>query len=359
MIMQKLTYLPLHGGRAPKWLFSRMVKLSGIIAEEIIDEFGADELVRRIADPKWFQALACAIGYDWHSSGTTTVTIAALKEALNFNSDIFIAGGKGSEGTSTPSQIAAGADYLSRPAVSDEFASKSRIIAKIDSALVYDRVSIYHHAFIFSKNARWCIVQQGMLGETEYAVRFQVLDSLLGKDITEETNGAVTGSAGFEAMDLTFSKNSITKLGSLRAVREDVDKLVGPGVPVLKFPKRHYIVPSDLSKRARELIRFANEMQPKDYVELLSMRGMGGRTLRSIAMISSLIYDTEIYKRDPVMYAYNLGGKDGIPYSISLKHYDDVINAMKEIVSRSRIDGRDKVRALSRLSANMSQAYSR
>ena len=130
--MQRVTYLPLHGGRAPKWLFPRMVKLSGIIAGAIIDEYGPDELVNRLADPYWLQALSNTIGYDWHSSGATTVTMGALKEALNRNSDIYIAGGKGKEGTKTPEQIISGADYLSLGSKAEEFIKYSKLIAKID-----------------------------------------------------------------------------------------------------------------------------------------------------------------------------------------------------------------------------------
>ncbi|MGD0511064.1 MAG: DUF763 domain-containing protein, partial [Candidatus Micrarchaeaceae archaeon] len=138
--MRSVTELPLHGGKAPRWLFSRMVKLSEAISYVIIDDFGPDELVRRLADPNWFQALACAVGYDWHSSGTTTVTIGALKEALNGSGEIYIAGGKGKAGLNTPSDIVSGTDALSIGGESDYLKEKSRLSAKIDSALVYDNI---------------------------------------------------------------------------------------------------------------------------------------------------------------------------------------------------------------------------
>ncbi|MCK5108802.1 MAG: DUF763 domain-containing protein, partial [Methanosarcinales archaeon] len=61
--------LPLHGGRAPRWLFQRMVGLSREITKTIIYEYGTEEFLHRIADPYWFQALSCVLGFDWHSSG--------------------------------------------------------------------------------------------------------------------------------------------------------------------------------------------------------------------------------------------------------------------------------------------------
>ena len=163
--MQNLTILPLHGGKAPRWLFSRMVRLGSLISGVMIDEYGTSGLIDKLTDPMWFQALACAIGYDWHSSGTTTVVVGALKEALNYNSDIFIAGGKGKQGTSTPEQITKGVDHLSIPNSNDEFTHYSKMAAKIDSALVYDKLGIYHHAFIFSKDKDWAVIQQGIHDE--------------------------------------------------------------------------------------------------------------------------------------------------------------------------------------------------
>lgn len=74
--------LPLHYGEAPPWLFKRMVKLGRCIVEVLIDEYGQGEVLARLASPYWFQALSCVLGYDWHSSGTTTVTCAALKLSL-------------------------------------------------------------------------------------------------------------------------------------------------------------------------------------------------------------------------------------------------------------------------------------
>ncbi len=356
--MQRITYLPLHGGRAPKWLFPRMVKLSGIIAEAIMDEYGPDELVKRLADPYWLQALSNTIGYDWHSSGSTTVTMGALKEALDGKSEIYIAGGKGKEGTRTPEQIVKGADYLSIGSKAEEFIKYSRLIAKIDSALVYDDISIYHHTFVMSGKGSWAIVQQAMQSSTSMAVRFQVLGSSINRDdIADETNMGVTGKSEL-TMDLTFSKNSSIRESSVIAVNEGINDLLKASGDAYVLPARHKILPADLSDRAKKALQYANEMQPKDYEQLLALKGLGGKTLRSLAIISSLIYDKEIYRRDPTMYAYNLGGKDRIPYEINLHVYDDVVQSLKEVVENSRMENGEKGKALRRLSLSFSRGYS-
>ncbi len=353
-----MTLLPLHGGRAPRWLFSRMVKLSGLITSAIIDEYGPDWLVDRLADPQWFQALSCAVGYDWHSSGTTTVMIGALKEALNSQSDIYIAGGKGKAGIDTPNSIEKGVDYLSIPSEAERFKDLSRTVAKIDSALVYDDIGIYHHAFVFSKGKAWSVVQQGMIGKSSTAIRFQVSGkSVNASDITNETNTAVASELHASTIDLTFAANSDIKEKGLELVNESIGDIMRFNPSVYKLPARHGILSDDISDRAKLALKRASDMNPRSYEELMKTRGIGRKTLRSLAIISSLIYGSEIYKRDPIAYAYNLGGKDGIPYRISLKRYDDVINKLKEAVSNSGMEKGEGQRALKRLSAELDGAY--
>jgi hypothetical protein len=355
--MQNLTLLPLHGGQAPRWLFSRMVRLGSLISCAITEEYGTSGLMERLVDPMWFQALACAIGYDWHSSGTTTVTVGALKEALNYKSDIFIAGGKGKQGTSAPEQITKGVDHLSIPGCSEEFIHYSRITAKIDSALVYDKLGIYHHAFIFSKDKDWAVIQQGMHNESNMAVRFQISGKSINKeDITKETNSAVASDFHASTLDLTFEKNMDVKQSSLNLVNEDFREIENSR-KAYALPERHEMIEADISERAVELLRAANDLQLKSYEELLSIKGIGRKTLRSLAIISSLVYGDEIYKRDPMMYAYNLGGKDGIPYRINLGDYDDVVDAMSGIVKSIKTDGSEKEHILKALNREMNNAY--
>lgn len=87
--------LPLHGGHAPPYLIDKMIKLSGAIAKVIVNEYGEHEFLRRISDPLWFQAFGCVLGFDWHSSGVTTVVTGVLKQSLKVEEHgISIAGGR-------------------------------------------------------------------------------------------------------------------------------------------------------------------------------------------------------------------------------------------------------------------------
>lgn len=357
--MQNLTVLPLHGGKAPRWLFSRMVRLSSLISDAIIYEYGNVGFVDRLSDPQWFQALACAVGYDWHSSGTTTVLMGALKEALNYNSDIFVAGGKGRQGLLTPEQIKDGADYLSIPNTGESFIEYSKLTAKIDSALIYDNLSIYHHTFVFSKDRLWAVIQQGIHKNSNHAIRFQINNKNVDKkDITKETNNALVSNLHQTTLDLTFEKNDNVKDLSVRLVNEDLRELENIH-QIYRMPDRHQIIENlDVSKKAMLLLKHASELKQEEYSDLLKIKGIGRKTLKSLAIIASLIYNDEVYKRDPVVYSYNVGGKDGIPYKINLNDYNDVISSMSEIVKSIKVENKEKEHILKALNRNITREYS-
>lgn len=352
--MHHYTELPLHGGNAPRWLFSRMVKLGSAIGTVILDEFGADELVARLSDSAWLQALACTMGYDWHSSGTTTVTMGALKEALNDTGEIFIAGGKGKAGLKTPQDITTGVDVLSIPGADDEFKELSRLSAKIDSALVYDNVGIYHHTFVFSKNRKWSVVQQALDSKNRKAIRFQWNGGNVDKkDIANEPHSAVYSDMRKISLDLTNHENDWARSGSIEALREF--PYYSKDSPLTDYPSRHAIIPRlDISKRGLDAIKRASERDPQSYKELLLVKGIGRSTLRSLAFVSSVIYGKELSYKDPVTYSYNVGGKDGIPFPVDTKTYDSAISAMEHMIDGAKLESKEKYAALRRLSSAFS-----
>jgi uncharacterized protein len=351
--MHSSTILPLHGGHAPKWLFGRMVKLSAAISNVIIDEFGPDELLMRLCDRNWFQALACAVGYDWHSSGTTTVTLGALKEGLKDSPDIFIAGGKGKAGLKTPEDIIKGCDLFSMTTQIDDFITKSRLAAKVDSSLVYDDAGIYHHSFLFTKNGKWGVVQQAMHAPSHNAIRYQWHCDLVDKrDLTTEPHSAIVSTYNQATLDLTNNQNTWVKessIGLAKDPRAIEDALMHPN----EYPQRHYIKRIDISERGWDAIKRAGELDPRDYQQLMLVKGIGRATLRSLAFISSLIYEKDLAYRDPVAFSYNLGGKDGIPFPVPRKTYDQVIGEMQGIVESANLERQEKYKALRSLATKL------
>jgi hypothetical protein len=350
--MKQVTILPLHGGKAPKWLFWRMVKLAGSISEVIIDEFGPDDFVCRLSDSNWFQALSCAIGYDWHSSGTTTVTIGALKEALKASEEVQIAGGKGKAGLKTPSDIKEGATRLGIGNQAEKLTEISRMAAKVDSSLIYDNFGIYHHSLIFSKGKNWCVVQQGMQRDASEAVRFQwSRDSVNPDSIAEEPHAGISSTMHITTADLTSKDNRWFRDNAAEIAHESSDIEI-----VRRYARRHEVNGIDISPRGAELIKKASEIEASRFEDLLMAHGIGRKTMRSLAFIGSLIYDKQISFRDPVAYSYNLGGKDGTPFPIDTNAYDSVIKAMEGIVEEARIEKFEKYKILKRLNSKLSSA---
>src|SRR5213594_4034500 len=155
--------LPLHGGRVPAWLAERMVKLGTAIVESILYQYGPSELLSRLSDPFWFQALGSVMGMDWHSSGITTSVLGALKRGLNRRADelgIHICGGRGKHSRNTPDELRAIAGRRSLDG--EELVRTSRLTAKVDNNAIADGFQIYLHTFIVSAAGDWAVVQQGM-----------------------------------------------------------------------------------------------------------------------------------------------------------------------------------------------------
>jgi uncharacterized protein len=331
-----------------------MVKLSRAISYVIIDEFGSDEYLRRLSNSDWFQALSCAIGYDWHSSGTTTVTIGALKEALNEDGEVFIAGGKGKAGLNTPNDITTGVDLLSVPGREIEFRELSRLAAKIDAGMVYEGIGIYQHSFLFNKHGKWAVIQQAMQKNSNMAVRFQWFSDLVNeKDIANEPHAGIETPMRVNSLDLTSNSNTWVREASVD-VLEDYSRLRSNPELVKAYPSRHHIIPQvDLTKRGIRTIIKANEVDPQDYKELLLIKGVGRSTLRSLALVSSLIYDKDLAYRDPVTYAYTLGGKDKIPFPINKQTYDSVVRVMEDMIDKANIENEDRYSALKRLNNSL------
>ncbi len=370
--------LPLHGGSAPSWLFDRMVDLGGAIAEAVIEEYGREELLRRLADPYWFQALGCALGFDWHSSGVTTTTMGALKEALSPEEHgVVVAGGKGATSRKTPDELAAGATHL-RGASGSALARRSRLSAKVDNACVQDGYTLYHHAMVVTESGSWCVVQQGMGEET--ARRYHWLDDEVDSFVEEPQAAICAQRRREEVRDLTAGGSAEAREVSVDLVQDDPAHLerylqpsnqrtladfgAGDGaaatgggsrgaggrdaVPDLRMPDRHALQDADLSERALDQLQRAYEYQPDDFEELVGLDGIGPKSLRALALIAELVHDAESARADPAKHAYAHGGKDGTPQPVDRERYDRSVEFMRQHL-QSVEDDETRQSALDRL----------
>ncbi len=350
--------LPLHAGAAPPWLYRRMVALSEGIVAALVDEYGRTGFLRRVADPFWFQSLACVLGYDWHSSGTTTVTTAALRDALDRTDvGVRIAGGKGRTSRRTPAEVAEKGTALGLTTRRiQEMQRASRLAAKVDTAAVQDGYALYHHAFLFSEDGGWAVVQQGMCDASGYARRYHWLGDDL-RSFVQEPHAAILGRREPAVLDLTAAASRGARDVSLDLARDQPNHLRSLFVSAAKEGQstldrwsgeegRHFRLPAEVDW---ETLRAAYEVQPVGYEDLLLVRGMGPATVRALALIADLIFGAASSWQDPVKYSFAVGGKDGVPFPVDRASMDACIEVLRQGLDASPAEAAEKRAALRRL----------
>ncbi|MCM8819809.1 MAG: DUF763 domain-containing protein [Candidatus Omnitrophica bacterium] len=346
--------LPLHTGKAPRWLFEKMVLLSRYISEAILIEFGRDFFLKRLASPLWFQAFGCVLGFDWHSSGLTTTTCAALKEAFSNLGEykVFICGGKGKTSRKTPSQIEEIGQKLGKDLNSLIYAS--RLVAKVDNNALQDGFDLYHHTFIFTEDLKWTVVQQGMSSDNlgwarRYHWHSEELQSFIKKPHTGISSDKFFLTLNLVDDNIEKSQDFIVQLSS-RKKEENIKDFLLLQNSINKLPKRHRVLIKDINPKFLDKIFLTTyERKPSDFENLLSLEGVGKKTLRALALISELIYGTNLSYSDPARYSFAHGGKDGHPYKINLIMYQRTIDVLKNAIQRAKIERSDKIKALKRL----------
>jgi hypothetical protein len=353
-----------------------MVRLSREILIYLASEHGPHDILRRLSDPFWFQAFGCVLGFDWHSSGVTTTVCGAVKEGLkDIDREIgfFAAGGKGRVSRKTPHQIAEVCERIGCEAQPLVYAS--RTAAKVDSAAVQDGYQLYHHAFFFTSDGEWCVVQQGMSDATRMARRYHWLSEQI-ESFVNEPHEAVCCDLRGDALNLVAHENVAVRRASaaLAAQKPDVtlealqtiarhpstarlkpdttlEEARQRSLPLLEMPARHPLLPEfDVARPYLEKILLKTyEQAPADFESLLGIAGVGPKTLRALALASELVHGTPATMRDPARFSFAHGGKDGTPFPVDRITYDKTIEILNKAINRSGIDRSEKVQAFRRL----------
>jgi hypothetical protein len=331
-----------------------MVLLSREVLGHVVAEYGPPEVLRRLSDPYWFQAFGCVLGFDWHSSGVTTTVTGAVKEAIRGTERDFgfwAAGGKGRASRRTPEEIAEACESVSREPGPLVYAS--RMAAKVDSAAVQDGYELYHHAFFFTPAGDWCVVQQGMSDEAGTARRYHWLSETL-PSFVNEPHAAVCCDARGEALNLVAAENGPVRDASAELARQRPAETLAAAerLPRLVLPGRHEVRREDVATRYLEkILAKTYERAPENFETLLGMPGVGGKTLRALALVSEVIYGTPASMRDPARFAFAHGGKDGHPFPVDRQTYDRTIDVLHGALDKARLDRSEKIRAFKRLAA--------
>ncbi len=400
MIQRGIASFGLDYGHCPPWLFKRMVKLGREMVEVLVAEYGPNEFVRRIADPVWFQSLGTVLAFDWNASGLTTILTAALKEAIRGQErdlGIFICGGKGKTSRKTPDEIQEWGGRLALPiAQANNLVYNSKMSAKVDSALVQDGFQLYHHSFFFSvrRSSRlrqgfggqagqatlgaWAVVQQGMNAERGAARRYHWFSEDI-KDLIEEPHSGISSQAVIRTvLDMTSSRSGKTREISTELVQagyaplmkdinllrkyssslsqmakfgaSDGQELTLVNLEAKEF-KYHPIIHEDFSKSRylEKVLAHVTEHKPKTYEELVSLQGVGPKTVRALALVGEVMYGASPSYEDPARYSFAHGGKDATPYPVDLVTYDQTIAMLAHAVQKTKLSPGEKREAIKRI----------
>ncbi len=372
--------MPLHGGRVPHWLGERMTRLGSVISEAIVHHYGRDELLRRLANPFWFQSFGAVMGMDWHSSGITTSVMGALKRGLTPMSGelgIHVCGGRGKHSRRTPDELFDVGERVGIDGAS--LAVTSKLVAKVDSAAVQDGFDLYLHSFVVTDDAKWTVVQQGMNPDRREARRYHWLSEGL-ESFVEDPHAAIEGPAKGRIVNLADERARRARDAQVALIVDDPERVVAavkqwsPALardverqepkPIeprpewnpeprlhLTMPSRHDVNASDVVlRRLRGTIATAQIAAPPDFPSLLLTPGVGGRTVLALAMAAEVIHGAPCRFTDPARFSLALGGKDGHPFPVPLRVYDETIRVLKDAVTAAkRLPGDDRLAAIQRL----------
>lgn len=341
--------LPLHYGKVPPWLYERMSVLGLSIVEAILTDYGKDEVLRRLADPFWFQSFGAVMGMDWHSSGITTSVMGALKRSINPNSQslgLYICGGKGKFSRETPSELIQIAEKTGLNG--NELVRASKLSAKVDNTAIQDGYQLYLHNFILSDNGNWSVIQQGMHDSDGTARRYHWHSENI-TSFVEEPHTGINGISRGRILNLTDSEAAGNRKGILDISHTDsID--VMKDFSRLILPAHHDVQASDVDlKRLGALLYITREQQPQNFEDLLMLEGVGPRTMQSLALVSEVIHGAPSRFTDPARFSFAHGGKDGHPFPVPTKVYDESISILRKGIEKSKLGNSDKQNTLNKL----------
>ena len=341
--------LPLHFGKMPSWFTERMGLMGNAIVESVVDNYGKSEVLTRMSDPNWFQALGAVMGMQWNSSGVTAAVLGSLKPQINLNANdlgLYILGGKGKYGWSVSSQVRRISDKHNLDG--DDLAKSSQLTSRVDNNVVQDGYNLYQQYFIVTDEGEWTSITQGMNKGTRRARRYH-WHSPTVKSFVEAPHTGIVGEKGSPVLNLTDSKADMLRTNMVGLTREKPSEVMGHYRDIV-MPNRHDVREQDINMtRLGSVLNMAYNSDIDNFEDLVMMKGVGPRTLKSLAMVSEVVHGDASRFEDPARFSFAIGGKDGRPHPIDTKAMDETIDMLQTSVDKSKLGDKDKSRAIKRL----------
>lgn len=352
--------LPLHNGFVPKWLAERMAKLGLAVVECLVMEYGNEEVIQRLSDPFWFQSFGAVMGMDWHSSGITTSVMGALKRAVNPHAKelgIYICGGKGKHSRATPNELIKVGEQTGLDG--HHLVHCSKLSAKVDNTAIQDGFQLYTHNFVVTNTGKWTVVQQGMRDATGAARRYH-WNSDGFQSFVNDPHSAIYGKNFGYILNMADSQADGTRNRIMEIAAERPDKMIKE-ISRLTMPSHHDVRAKDVDlKRLGAVLWLAHEKKPTDFEELLMLEGLGPRTLQSLTLVSEIIYGTPSRFKDPARFSFAHGGKDGHPFPVPTKIYDETLATLHTAIHKAKMgnsEKQDAIKSLSKLTERAEQDF--
>ncbi|KAA6465122.1 DUF763 domain-containing protein [Acidobacteria bacterium AB60] len=341
--------LPLHGGRVPAWLAERMTLLGTAIAEHVVQSYGPGEFLTRLSDPFWFQAYGAVMGMDWHSSGITTSVMGALKRGLNPRFEelgFTVCGGRGRHSKKTPAELRAFSEQTGLDG--DALARTSRLTARVDNNAIADGFQLYLHAFVIHRGGEWAVVQQGMNDATSLARRYH-WHSASVRDFVSDPHTAIVGEPQGTILNLVDGRASAAQRSLLEIAGQPVERSLDEARRLV-MPAHHDVRAEDVDlKRLGAVLAVAHEQELRDFASLLLVEGLGPRTLQSLALIAEVVHGAPSRFADPARFSFAHGGKDGHPFPVPLKTYDESLGVLRRALDAAKLGYTEKAEGFRRL----------
>lgn len=335
-----------------------MARMARLIVEAIMLHEGREAVLERFSHPFWFQALGGLIGMDWHSSGITTTTLAALKRGLRgaeTELGLWPCGGRGKQSRRTPEELRKAGEASGFDA--EGWVRASRLVAKVDNGALQDGFQIYLHGFIAAADGRWVVVQQGISNERGTARRYHWSSHELKSFVDAPHVGISCGSGpepGAKIINLADPGSDPARELIRELVQEGPEaflegvRAARRAAPRLFMPARHEVRPRDIVPE-RLAAAFEVGAHARDFPELLLTPGLGPRTLGSLALIAETIHGRPARFRDPARFSFAHGGKDGHPFPVATKVYDETLRILREAVQKAKMGRDEQMSALQRI----------
>ena len=341
--------LPLHFGKMPAWFTEKMGLMGNAIVESVVDNYGKSEVLTRMSDPNWFQALGAVMGMQWNSSGVTAAVLGSLKPKVNPKAQdlgLYILGGKGKYGWSVPNQVQRLSDKHSLNG--EELVKSSQLTRRVDNNAVQDGYNLYQQYFILSDEGEWTSITQGMNTDTRRARRYH-WHSPSVRSFVDTPHTGIVGKKGKPVLNLTDSKADMLRTNMVGLTKEKpadvLDTYRG-----ITMPNRHDVREKDVNMtRLGSVLNMAYNRDIDNFEDLVMMKGVGPRTLKSLAMVSEVVHGDASRFEDPARFSFAIGGKDGRPHPIDTKAMDETIEMLQTSVDKSKLGDKDKSKAIKRL----------